>query len=436
MKLAPVHTYIAVRRLNFASRVVGEGECKIARSLFFAEIPKGKRCSGRMQADFRKRLIVDLKNLDLSDPTPFGSFQKLAEMQAEGKVTEIRRVLKSSQKTRGSGDPRATLQNSREMLFACKRDGCSFEAAEMKEVNRHDRKVHPAHGETDVANLSVGSPRVTEPPSLGDRGFYLHTTQGPPFQCGYLGCSMTYKLKGTYFKKHVMKNHGKILIFSQKESYPEHLSLEEGAVPTETALLGGPGITMPQLGIVTPGLDETAPAELVTYPSESCAAMRGLVCTDQRQSTLDKGLAGDGIWSETNVPSKCPFFNCLYPFDGRAKSWKSWRNHCAEVHSWNLAGHKPSRKRAGKLGSTSKALDGSSVQTVRPCPGPLESVRGLNAPTLECSSKPVVAVLATDRDTRGGQSNITPPGRNMRVLRQRVPTQVLRQSPTLRRKIP
>ena len=117
VKLAPVHTHIAVKQLNFASRVVGKGECKIACSLFIAEISKGKRCSGRMQGDFWKRLIVDLKNLDLSDPTPFGSFQKLAEMQAEGKVMNICSVLKSGQETRGSGDPRATLQNLREMLF-------------------------------------------------------------------------------------------------------------------------------------------------------------------------------------------------------------------------------------------------------------------------------------------------------------------------------
>ena len=187
----------------------------------------------------------------------------------------------------------------------------------MKEVNRHDRKVHPAHGKTDVSNLSAGFPRVTEPPSLGDRGSYLHTTQGPVFTCGYLGCSMTYKLKGRHFKNHVMKNHGKILKFDQKESYPEHLSLEEGAVPTETVLLGGPGRTVPQLGIVMPGLDETASVELVTYPTESSAAMRGLVCTDQRQPTLDEGLAGDRIWSETNVPSNCPFFNCLCLKEGQ-----------------------------------------------------------------------------------------------------------------------
>ena len=456
VKLMPVHLLIAARRLNFSSRVVGEGVCKIARRLFFAEMPRGKRTSGRMQGDFRKRLIVDLKNLGMTEPSPFECFMKLAERQASGDIAFIRKEIRVGQELRGSEFPRATLQNAREMLFACKQAGCSFEAAEMKEVNRHERKVHPNHGGADPANLPVGLSLRSEPPSsdLGSSesspGYYLYTTQGPPYRCAYMGCTMTYKKPGAYFKNHVMKNHGKILLFEpsgldMNESDPANLLFGEGAVPSPAGLLGGPGRVMPQLGIMTLRLDETASAGLVTYPSESSAATRsGSGCSDQRQSTSDSGLtvqAHNVNWSEFNVPTKCMFPKCAFPFDGKPKSWKSWLNHCSGQHSWNLASDKPSRKRVGKIGSTSKAQEGSLVQTKRPItPGPLGSAWDLNALTVASASvrrsiRPVVAVSVTSRDTHGTGAcessvpvRVTSPSRQERVLRPR-----LRQSSTVSR---
>ena len=378
---------------------------------------------------------------------------KLAERQADGDFAFVRKEIRVGQETLGSAPPRATLQNAREMLFACKQAGCSFEAAEMKELSRHGRKVHPNHGGSDLANLPVGPIPRTEPPSSGSlessSGYYLHLTQGPPYICGYMGCMMAYKGKGVYFEKHVMKNHGKILLFEplgldMNGSAPANLPLGEGAVPTHTGLLGGPGRMMPQEGITTLRLDEIASGELVTYPSESSAATRGSGSwPDQRQSTPDCGStvqAHGAKWSEFSVPTKCPFSKCPFPYDGRAKSWKTWQNHCADKHAWNLASDKPSRKRVGKIGSTSKVQEGSLVQTKRPItPAPLGSAwdlpvtTGAKAPVGR-ASRPVVAVSATSRDTRTSTCETSVPVgvtgslRQERVLRPR-----LRQSSTISR---
>ena len=391
VRLPGVHLMIAKRRLPFITGVVGRGVCRLTRKMVFAEVPtfvgtvRWTRIPARMRRDYRKVCETDIENLG----KPLDAVNELVREAMLGKKLDLRSPTVKVARKR--------LVGERERLVACTVRLCFFRCAELKELNRHLKTAHgvdpastgvgPANTGVGSASAGVGSASTPLSPSLdeaepggrtGTAVETLYTGDGPPFRCGIGGCLMEYKRKGGHFIKHIANVHeltarseGEQLWIRGLETRmmgdEPKLATGLGALdcPDRSGPLGGPsaaGVRADQGRTLVCG---TGPGPESRDSGSDCIADGDSQTryTDRAGKRLTSlGLLSGGTlqkWSETVVPNSCPFSRCPYPVNGKARSWKTWLNHCATDHGWNLSTGRPSRIRAGKAkaGSESASAD-------------------------------------------------------------------------------
>ena len=262
VSLPAAHMMIARRRLSFTSRLVGEGECELARRMVFAECPRSRRIPARMMADYRKRLVVDSLNI-LAQPSVSPSvkdlFSQLVNIQAMRLITgdrsQVPRLLAIALQPRETLGvlplSRALLLSVRERTLTCKKEGCLFRTAEAKELLRHARRDHKENvdppGSPPIARESAASPAAGAP------GTYLYKGEGPPYLCGYGSCVRQFKYRGGHLKNHIKNIHGVEVDFGlapdRSQSQPGTKGVENG---TETFLATGSGDGGTQSGVHRP----------------------------------------------------------------------------------------------------------------------------------------------------------------------------------------
>jgi hypothetical protein len=380
VKLQRAHVMVATRRLAFAAKVVGEGECKLARKAFFAQVPQKRRIPARMQGDYRKRLIVDELNLKGPGPGPGAApgelFKNLVEVQRNScdlsKSAKAQKVkgllLNSRQLVKMDGNhQRALLVHTRTKELVCPERDCLFRCAENKELLRHGRVNHsPGEGRVVVgtsasdarsARENAADPAVESVPQRT----VTYSGAGPPYICGIGSCIREYKQKGGFLQRHIKMVHGLIAVFE-----PIQQSTHEDGGGTDLA--GGAAEMSAQSAensAVSDGIADEGP--LGDLAAAQTTGQTPGLGPGQRPLSLGSANPDGSItaWSPLCVPTRCPFKSCGYPIDGKPKLWKTWRNHCALTHSWNLQSGKASRSRAGKNATNSADSARTAGQPVR-----------------------------------------------------------------------
>ena len=369
VRLPEVHLMIARRRLPFLAGVIGNGICQLTRRMVFAEVPaivgscRWTRIPARMRRDFRKVCETDLANLCLSLDDLVRDSQLGKKLDLRGPKTQM---------------TRKRLVGERERLVECTRELCFFRCAEEKELTRHLKRAHgaPSENHSDIQEVTGPSTALLQeaPPSCrtGEEGEEtLYTGEGPPFRCSIGGCLNEYKAKGGHLRRHITSVHKLGARFEGEQLWIRGLGTRLREVPElatgQEALdrpdgsrpLGGPNADGVRADMGRTLVSETDPGPESRDSGSDCTA-EGEILTRFTDRT-GKRLATHGLmsgggelrkWSEAVVPVSCPFSGCNYPENGKARSWKTWLNHSASEHGWNLSTGQPSRKRAGKAEAT------------------------------------------------------------------------------------
>ena len=349
---------------------------RLTRKMVFAEVPtfvgtdRWTRIPARMRRDYRKVCETDIVNLG----KPLDAVNELVREAMLGKKLDLRSPTEKVTRKR--------LVGERERLVVCTMRLCFFRCAELKELNRHLKTAHgvgPAI--KGVGSASTSPSRIDEAEPGGRTGTAVetrYTGEGPPFLCGIGGCLKEYKRIGGHFIKHIANVHeltarsdGEQLWIRGLETRmtgdEPNLATGQEALdcPDRSGPLGGSSADGVRADMERTLVSETDPGPESRDSGSDCTAEGDSQTrfTDRAGKRLTSlGLLSGGIfqkWSGTVVPNSCPFSGCPYPVNGKERSWKTWLNHCATDHGWNLSTGRPSRIRAGKAkaGSESASAD-------------------------------------------------------------------------------